>query len=214
MNEKKKLPNGYVSMGKHVALLLLTFGIYYLVWIYKTSKYLNEIDEENFKDPTTSLLLCMFVPLYYIYWFYKQAGRFEKIMLKGEKMSSDFSTIMIILAIFVGILAPVIFQSKINDENISAPAYHRIRPAVSYEFETINIIDGYKRLFEKNEITIEEYKSLKDKALNERTKHQGEFLSFEEAEKLVKAYSVMLDSGAITEEEFEVKKMYLMKAAR
>ena len=63
----------YVSIGKHVCLLLFTFGIWQLIWIYKTTKFTNLVTDEPARDPATKLLLCMFIPFYQIYWYYKNA---------------------------------------------------------------------------------------------------------------------------------------------
>ena len=37
----------YCSMVKHVLLLLFTFGIWYLIWIYKVTGYLNAVKDEE-----------------------------------------------------------------------------------------------------------------------------------------------------------------------
>ena len=59
---------GYISMGMHIALLLLTGGIWMYIWVYRTTKLLNCVEDEEYRNPTTKLLLCMFVPFYFIYW--------------------------------------------------------------------------------------------------------------------------------------------------
>lgn len=60
--------NGYIGMAQHVLLLLLTCGIWLYVWIYRTTGYLNCLEDKKPQNPTTKLLLCMFVPFYFIYW--------------------------------------------------------------------------------------------------------------------------------------------------
>ena len=60
--------SAYCSMVKHVFLLLFTFGIWYFIWIYRTTRYLNRVEGEEYRNPTYKLLLCMFVPFYLIYW--------------------------------------------------------------------------------------------------------------------------------------------------
>lgn len=105
--------NGYCDMVKHVLLLVFTFGIYYFIWIYRTTGYLNQVEDEPPRNQTSTLLLCMFVPFYSIFWVYKSAQRLDKLAaFKG--ISSDLTTICLILAIFVGIVPPMIMQDKIN----------------------------------------------------------------------------------------------------
>ena len=36
-------PEAYCDMGKHVVLLIVTFGIWNLIWIYRVTGYLNTV---------------------------------------------------------------------------------------------------------------------------------------------------------------------------
>ncbi len=104
---------GYCGLAKHVLLLLFTFGIWNLIWTYRTTGWLNQVEDEPPRNPTTKLLLCMFVPFYSIYWIYKSAQRIDKLAA-AKGVRSDISTICLILAIFVGIIPPILMQDKIN----------------------------------------------------------------------------------------------------
>lgn len=104
---------GYCSLAKHVLLLLFTFGIWQLIWVYKTTSYLNCVEDEEYRNPTTKLLLCMFVPFYSIFWIYKSAQRIDKLA-KTKNIQSDLSTVCLILAIFIPFVAYIIMQDKIN----------------------------------------------------------------------------------------------------
>ena len=110
MDTNKK---GYVSMGVHILLMLVTCGIYLLVWNYKTTDFLNGIEGEEDRNPTTKLLLCMFVPFYMIYWIYVSAQRIDKLAA-SKGIASDSTTLCLILAILFPIGAYVIMQDKIN----------------------------------------------------------------------------------------------------
>ena len=50
----------YYNLGMHVVLLLLTFGVWYLIWIYRMTGYLNRVKDEQPRNPTNQLLLCIF----------------------------------------------------------------------------------------------------------------------------------------------------------
>lgn len=106
-------PEGYCGLIKHVLLLLFTFSIWYFIWIYRTTKYLNRTPNMEQRDPVAQLLLCMFVPFYSIYWFYKTAQRLDALS-QSKNIPSDLSTICLILAIFVAIVAAILIQDKIN----------------------------------------------------------------------------------------------------
>ena len=105
--------NGYCELFKHVLLLLITCGIWNLIWIYRTTKYLNRVESEEYRKPTAKLLLCMFIPFYMIYWTYKSAQRVDTLAATvGVK--SKLATLCLILEVFVPILTPVLLQDKIN----------------------------------------------------------------------------------------------------
>lgn len=153
----------YCSMVKHVLLLLFTFGIWYLIWIYKVTGYLNAVKDEEPREPATKLLLCMFIPFYVLYWTYKSAQRIDKLA-KQKGLSADSATLCLIMAIFLPIIAPILMQDKMN-----------------------NIITAKK----------------------ESAAHQQGEVNIGAASEL-KNYKELLDSGVITQEEFEEKKKQLL----
>jgi hypothetical protein len=106
--------DAYCSMAKHILLLLFTCGIWLYIWIYRITEYLNRVEGEPRRNPTNQLLLCLFVPFYYIYWIYQSAQRIDKLSIsKGQ--SGDMATLCLIMALFVGILPPILMQDKINN---------------------------------------------------------------------------------------------------
>ena len=72
-----------------------------------------EMDGEGDRNPTTKLLLCMFIPFYQLYWTYKTAQRIDR-MANRCGIPSDISTLCLVLAIFVPIVPPIIMQDKVN----------------------------------------------------------------------------------------------------
>lgn len=104
----------FVSIVKHVCLLVFTFGIYQLIWIYRTTKFTNIAKGEEERNPSSKLLLCIFIPLYYIYWTYKTALRLDNIA-KEQSINCDLGKVCLMLSIFVGILPPILIQEKINE---------------------------------------------------------------------------------------------------
>lgn len=168
--------DGYIGMAQHVLLLLLTCGIWLYVWIYRTTGYLNRLEDEEPQNPTTKLLLCMFVPFYFIYWMYKNAQRLDKLAAQNG-VASDLTTLCLILAIFVPIIPPILMQDKINaiaagggtPSTAGTAQQQPSRPAPS------------------------------------RPAAAG----IGAAEEL-KAYKELLDSGAITQEEFDAKKRQIL----
>lgn len=105
--------HGYCDMTKHILLLVFIGWIWQYIWIYRTTDYLNKTPNEEKRAPATKLLLCMFVPFYYIYWIYQSARRIE-ILAKEKNIDSDIVTLSVVLSLFVGIVPPIIMQSKLN----------------------------------------------------------------------------------------------------
>lgn len=104
----------YCGMAKHILLLLLTCGIWQLVWIYKISDFSNAVTDEEPWNAAVKLLLCMFIPFYFIYWTYKAAQRIDKLAALNGIMS-DLATICLILSIFIPIVPPILMQDKVNN---------------------------------------------------------------------------------------------------
>ena len=165
--------DGYCDLLTHILLLLFTFGIWQYVWIYKTTSYLNNVPNEERRNPTTKLLLCMFVPFYYIYWTYKSAQRIDRLAVSKGKQS-DISTLCLILSIFISIVPPIIMQDKIN--NIVKPKTY-VNTAVNSDTvsatkvnaSAIGIADEikkYKELLDEGVITQEEFDAKKKQLLD------------------------------------------------
>lgn len=161
----------YCDLLKHILLLLFTFGIWYFIWIYRTTIYLNRVEGKLPRNPRNKLLLCIFIPFYSIYWIYQSAQRLDKLA-NSSGISSDLSTLCLILSIFVGIIPPILMQEKINT--------------------IVNVENGI--------IEIEPQQQRQSKTVK---------TTIGAAEEL-KTYKELLDSGVITQEEFDAKKKQLL----
>ena len=161
----------YCGLVKHILLLIFTFGIWYFIWIYRMTGYLNQVKDEPERNPTTKLLLCLFVPFYSIYWVYKSAQRVDKLAaLKGIR--SDLSTLCLILAIFIGIIPPILMQDKINeiimaeDRDTHSEVYTAQTSSAKVNFGTAEELKTYKELLDSGVITQEEFDAKKKQLLN------------------------------------------------
>lgn len=208
---------GYVDMVKCVLLLIFTFGIYWFIWIYRTTDYLNRVEDEAPRDPTTKLLLCIFVPFYSIYWIYQSARRLDKLA-NSRGIPSDLTLICLILAIFVPIIAPMLMQDKINRiaEMESGAAnrngdFRQSSRTGAYSNQTIS--------FEKTDPS--GGASHAGGASSGSTPHAGGAFSSggtshaggkskSEIAADLRIYKELLDEGIITQEEFNKKKQELL----
>ncbi len=161
--------DGHIDMVLHVLMLFLLGGIWNYIWIYKTTKYLNNCKGEEYRNPTTKLLLCMFIPFYHLYWTYKSAQRIDK-MSAERGLPSDSAALCLILAIFIGIVPPILMQSKINSicEHPVAPVAP-VTPAPAAapapSASAADEIKKYKELLDMGAITEEEYNAKKKELL-------------------------------------------------
>ena len=158
----------YKSLVPHVLLLLFTCGIYYLVWIYRTTDSLNACKNEEYRTPVNKLLLCMFVPFYSIYWTYKSAHRID--MLGYEKgIQGETATLNLILSLFVPILPPILMQSKLNSVIMADSASPAVATAMQYAAKPVdngyNDLEKLKELYDKGIITEEEFTEKKKQIL-------------------------------------------------
>lgn len=162
--------SAYCDMGKHILLLFLTFGVWYYIWIYRMTGYLNAVEDEEYRDPTKKLLLCIFVPFYAVYWIYKSAQRVDKLAAK-KGVTSELSTLCLVLALFVGVVPPILIQDKVNaiikhkpvatNPNTEATVDAQPVPETSKADGQIELLEKLAKLHEQGILTDEEFKQKK-----------------------------------------------------
>ena len=158
----------YCDLVKHILLLLFTFGIWHYIWVYRMTRYTNAVEDEEPRNPTNKLLLCLFVPFYLIYWTYKTAQRVDK-MAAAAGISSDLSSLCLILEIFLPIIPPILLQEKMNsivspDVEQGAPTQAAPRKAAT-ALGTAEELKTYKELLDTGVITQEEFDAKKKQLL-------------------------------------------------
>ena len=104
-----------VDITKMVLLCLFTFGIYPLIWYYRTTKYLRQFSNEDPNNAVGEFLLILFIPFYAIYWHYKYSKILYNETIKSGSNVDDFTTLHLVLAIFIGIIAMILEQTRINE---------------------------------------------------------------------------------------------------
>lgn len=173
---------GYVDLMSCALLLIFTLGIYHLVWIYRTTRYLNRVEGAPSRNPTTKLLLCMFIPFYTIYWTYQSAQRVDALA-RSRGLYAELTAPCVLLSIFAGIVPPLLMQNTINAVSqteapgAAAPAAEEAQPAPAAmpaapaagkdEEDVIEALKQYKELLDQGVITQEEFDRKKARLLGQ-----------------------------------------------
>lgn len=111
-NIKNEYGEAYRNLAMHVFLCVITLGIWFFIWVYKTTKFLNKTPNSEQYDPADKLLLCMFIPMYQTYWFYKHGAKVD-VFCQHKGIQNSY--LMIICALIpIPIVSSVIMQDKIN----------------------------------------------------------------------------------------------------
>ncbi len=88
-------------------LLLITFGFYFLYWLYKTKEEINKL------GGTIPTFLFVFIPFLNIYFFYRYAQDF--ITYVYQKEDTPLVIFFFLLLLFVPFVAPFIIQNELNN---------------------------------------------------------------------------------------------------
>jgi bacteriorhodopsin len=83
-------------------LSFVTFGIYFIYWLYKTK---NELNELGANIPS---FILFFIPIANIYWLYKYTEGWAYVTKK------DNTILYFILFLFVSIIMPYFVQKELN----------------------------------------------------------------------------------------------------
>lgn len=115
-NKNKKVYNdfnGYMYLCTHLLLYIFTFGIWELIWITKTTKYINSVSDEKM-SVAGNVLLCLFIPYYFVAWNNKIGRRLDKYACENG-VDSIIAPTCIFLSFFNNIAVSVLIQAKINE---------------------------------------------------------------------------------------------------
>ncbi|MGX7132478.1 DUF4234 domain-containing protein [Enterococcus songbeiensis] len=111
------MENKQRSILSVIVLSIITCGIYFFVWMYQTTRDLNEYTNDYRLSPGTVILLTIITcGIYGIYWWYRINDLFIKAQQKvGYKVYNDNKVLFIVLSLFgLNIVNMAILQSDLN----------------------------------------------------------------------------------------------------
>lgn len=151
---------GYNGLVKHALLLFFTLGIWYLIWVYRQTAFLNR--GKNPRSPGTELLLCLFVPFYACFWTYKSAQRLEDLTAQAG-LPCERPVFYLALSFFGWLLAPLLMQDQINtllletgEVTLAPPP-----PPKGAGMDPVDQVLRYKTLLDQGILTQEEFEQKK-----------------------------------------------------
>lgn len=103
---------GYFDVVRHTMLLFFTFGIWNFIWIYRTTKFLNSVSNENKQVPILQFFLCM-IPFYPIYWGNIASRKIDRLCM-SKNINTEISWICTFLMTIIIFLPPIIMQNTLN----------------------------------------------------------------------------------------------------
>ncbi len=106
-------PEGYYPIPKHIFMSLITLGLWYVVWVWHNTRYLNRVENEAQRRPTASMLLCLFLPFYASYWNYDSAQRVDRLA-KDSGVASKMDVLCLVIGLVIPFFPSVLIQDKIN----------------------------------------------------------------------------------------------------
>lgn len=168
--QTEEQPDGYYSLVTHVLLLLFIGFIWQFIWIYRVTKYLNSRTAFN-RNPTSTVLLSIFVPFYTIYWTYKAAQETDALGKPYGK--EEIATICLVCEFFVAIASPILIQKKLNDiidaekdpSTVACEQTTKSQNTMPASDTTAENLKKYKELLDEGAITQEEYDAVKARYL-------------------------------------------------
>lgn len=101
------------SLPKMVVLSIVTFGIYRIIWIKKTTRFIGKYTSgSRRKDPTLTALLSVFVPGYYSYHAYQASLALQS---KYENADKSINNMLPIISLVCPIITDLYIQNTVNN---------------------------------------------------------------------------------------------------
>lgn len=114
MNENNSILKQQKSIAVCIILSLITFGIYYIIWLSGVCKKIKLLNSEEPKA-VGEVLLCIFIPFYCLYWFFSRSKKLASGATLHNIPLDNRAVINLLLAIFgFSIVSMALIQSDLN----------------------------------------------------------------------------------------------------
>jgi len=156
------------NIAINIILSIITFGIYFIIWLYRLEVKIRELNNDK-RDLTGTVLCLIFVPFYKIYWFYNREQLFVRTLHKKGQTKEDNSLVYLLLSIFgFGLIAAALMQNDFNRLEDTDKLSFQAMPEEpdSEQKKDLALLKEIKSLYEEGVLTEEEYDTKKQQILD------------------------------------------------
>lgn len=114
-NEQAVKAEAYLNIKSHMLRCFFFGPIWYFIWVYRTTKAINEISGEYEKYKPGKALLLLLVPFYSYFWVFGQSERLGDALEKQGAEERDMGITAVLLHFLHSFAAPIYMQYKINE---------------------------------------------------------------------------------------------------
>jgi len=117
--EQQEKPLSFVDMNeeniaKNVILSIVTFGIYEYIWMYRMSRKIKGLHNEN-TSSASEIICLLLVPFYSLYWVYTRTKSLNLgANRKGVRISDNSALYLILTFLGLHIVSVALMQNDLN----------------------------------------------------------------------------------------------------
>lgn len=157
------------NIAKNVLLSIITFGVYGYIWLYKISRNIKCLKNDN-SSLTGELLCLLFVPFYMLYWIYTREKAIKaQADCRNIQMSDNAALYLVLSLLGLSIVSVALMQNDLNTviSNKEKPIIQE-KADINFKQENNNveILKQLAKLKDDGILTEEEYQTKKQEVID------------------------------------------------
>ena len=157
------------NIAKNVLLSIITFGVYGYIWLYRMSRNIKCLKNDN-SSLTGELLCLLFVPFYMLYWTYTREKAIKaQADCRNIQMSDNAALYLVLSLLGLSIVSVALMQNDLNTviSNKEKPIIQEKADInLKQENNNVEILKQLARLKDEGILTEEEYQTKKLEVLD------------------------------------------------
>jgi hypothetical protein len=159
------------NIALNVILSIVTFGLYFYIWIYKIAFRIKEKKDDS-QDPLVTVLLSIFIPFYTIYWIYKVSTLINDHYQKRNGGEAINVSLTVLISVFsLSLVSLVLIEDSLSTSvlksNDGEPTFVKSNTPNSSKGsnDVFKQLELLSEIFKKGVISEQEYLSKKEDLL-------------------------------------------------